>query len=72
MDIPVLGHLFRVDSERVDRTELLLLITPHVVRDRQEARSITHEFESRIRNLKAMLERAQGSKAAARTLEGPQ
>lgn len=57
MDVPVLGRLFRVDSERVDRTELIILITPHVIRDRAEARSVTEEFEGRIRNLKDMLER---------------
>jgi len=59
MDIPVLGRLFRLDTERLDRTELIILITPHVIRDREEARSVTEEFESRIHNLKQMLERAQ-------------
>ena len=56
---PVLGRLFRLDTERLDRTELIILITPHVIRDREEARSVTEEFESRIRNLKQMLQRAQ-------------
>lgn len=63
MDIPVLGHLFRTDSEKLDRTELIILITPHVIRDREEARNITDEFESRIRSLKGMLERVQGPKS---------
>jgi general secretion pathway protein D len=60
MDMPVLGRLFRVESERVDRTELILLITPHVIRSRDEARSVTEEFEGRIRNLKKMIERIKG------------
>lgn len=60
MDIPVLGRLFRTESDRLSRTELIILITPHVIRDRQEARAITGEFESRIRSLKGMIERVQG------------
>jgi general secretion pathway protein D len=64
MDIPVLGRLFRVESENLNRTELILLITPYVIRDRQEAQAVTAEFESRIRNLKQMLERVQPPKAA--------
>jgi len=64
MDIPVLGRLFRVESEAVDRTELLILITPHVIRDRDEARSITEEFESRIQSLKGMLDRVERQKSS--------
>ncbi|MCS6926953.1 MAG: type II secretion system secretin GspD [Candidatus Binatia bacterium] len=63
MDVPVLGRLFRVESERVDRTELIILITPHVIRDRDEARAVTEEFEGRIRNLKQMLERVKRPKS---------
>ncbi len=64
MDLPVLGRLFRVESETVDRTELLILITPYVIRDRDEARSITEEFESHISNLKGMLERVERRKSS--------
>jgi len=64
MDLPVLGRLFRVETEKVDRTELLVLITPHVIRNRDEARSITEEFESHISNLKGMLERVERRKSS--------
>ncbi|MGH7965004.1 MAG: type II secretion system protein GspD, partial [Candidatus Binatia bacterium] len=57
MDLPVLGRLFRVDREELNRIELIVLITPHVIRNRDEARSVTAEFESRIRNFRDMLER---------------
>jgi general secretion pathway protein D len=56
MDIPVLGRLFRTDSDRTIRTELIILITPHVIRSRQEAQSVTDEFEERIRGLRGMIE----------------
>ncbi|MGE0684937.1 MAG: type II secretion system protein GspD, partial [Candidatus Binatia bacterium] len=64
MDIPVLGRLFRSDSERLDRTELIILITPYVIRDRQEAQTITDEFKSRMHGLQGMLDRVQSLKAS--------
>jgi general secretion pathway protein D len=48
MDIPVLGQLFRSRGETTTRIELIIMITPYVVRDRQEARSVTEEFKARI------------------------
>jgi general secretion pathway protein D len=76
MDIPVLGRLFRVESERVDRTELIILITPRVIRDRDEARLVTEEFESRIRSLRGMLERVEKQKnkpqEPARSMPAPE
>ena len=56
MDIPVLGRLFRVDSEKVTRTELIILITPHVIRNRQELRTVSEEFTGRIQSLKEMID----------------
>ncbi len=63
MDIPVLGRLFRSESEQLDRTELIILITPYVIRDRQEAHTITTQFENRIRSLKGMIERVQSAQS---------
>ncbi len=48
MDIPVLGWLFRSETDQIDRTELIVLITPYVVRDREEARSVTEEFRRKV------------------------
>jgi type II secretory pathway component GspD/PulD (secretin) len=31
-DVPVLGHLFRYDATLVGRTELLIILTPHIIR----------------------------------------
>jgi len=36
-DIPVLGRLFRFDSEFEQRTELLIIMTPFIVNDEQDA-----------------------------------
>jgi general secretion pathway protein D len=49
MDIPVIGRAFRTERDRVRRTELIVLLTPHVVRDRQESRLATEAFRRRLR-----------------------
>ncbi len=57
MDIPVVGRAFRSDSDTVRRTELIVLLTPHVVRDRQESRMATEAFKSTLRGMQRDLER---------------
>jgi general secretion pathway protein D len=52
MDIPALGRLFRSDSDTLDRTELLITITPSVIRSRDEARTVTEDYADRIQGLK--------------------
>lgn len=47
-DIPVLGTMFRQKTDDQERTELLILITPRVVRDLREARRVTDEFRRRL------------------------
>ena len=58
MDVPVLGRLFRVEQDRRERTELVILITPYVIRDRNEAQIVTKEFTRRVNRLREMIERA--------------
>lgn len=57
MDIPVIGRAFRVESDTVRRTELIVLLTPHVVRDRQESRSATQAFRSTLKGMRRDLDR---------------
>jgi type II secretory pathway component GspD/PulD (secretin) len=72
MDIPVLGQLFRSRSDESDRTELIILITPYVVRDRSEARSVTDEFKSRVDDLLRELRIEEGGEARhSAVLEDP-
>ena len=47
-DIPVLGVLFGTRNLSTSRTELLVLITPHVVRDRASADSVTDELRRKL------------------------
>ena len=57
MDVPMLGRLFRVEQDKRERTELVILITPYVIRDRNEAQTVTKEFTRRVNRLRRMIER---------------
>ena len=57
MDVPVLGRFFRTTDDKTDRTELIFLITPHVIRNRSEGTAVTEEFKSKLSTLRNDLER---------------
>ena len=48
-ELPIIGWLFGVRQDLVKRTELLVLITPHVIRDRDEGDAITAELQRKLR-----------------------
>jgi general secretion pathway protein D len=47
-DIPILGTLVSTQSNSRARTELLVLITPHVVHDQRDARALTEDLRSQL------------------------
>ncbi len=49
-DLPVVGTLFSSQSNTRRRTELLVLITPHVVHDQRDARALTEDLRSQLIN----------------------
>ncbi|MCP5092184.1 MAG: type II secretion system protein GspD, partial [Gammaproteobacteria bacterium] len=54
-DVPVLGALFRSRKDTVARTELLVLITPRVIRNGAESRAITAELRERINGVTKLI-----------------
>jgi general secretion pathway protein D len=56
--IPVLGALFGNTEEQVDRTELIVLLTPRVVRDSEEAEQVTEEIKRKMREIAPILNSA--------------
>ena len=52
--IPVLGNLFKSQSNRVVRTELLLILTPYIVSSPEEADRITREFEQQLQAIEKL------------------
>jgi len=51
MNIPWLGNLFKTQATINERTELLVLLTPKVVRDPAESRAVTQELRRRLKGL---------------------
>ena len=47
-DIPLLGALVSQQNNQRTRTELLVLITPHVVQDQRQARSLTEDLRDQL------------------------
>ena len=52
-DIPVLGALFRSSSDSLDKTNLLLILTPHIIRDQDDLRVI---FERKMQERQEFLD----------------
>jgi general secretion pathway protein D len=49
-DIPLVGTLFSTQQNTRARTELLVLITPHVIHDQRDARALTEDLRSQLIN----------------------
>jgi general secretion pathway protein D len=47
-DIPILGNAVNSKDNTIVKTELIILIRPHVIRDLNEARSITDEYRRHL------------------------
>lgn len=47
-DIPFIGNAFKNKDDRVERTELLIAISPHVVKDNRQVSEIAAEFRDRL------------------------
>jgi len=54
-DIPVLGHAFGSTGFKNDKTELIFVITPHVIQSREQADALTREFTERVEALKDII-----------------
>ena len=49
--IPLIGNLFGNTSKTHDRTELIVLITPRVIVNSEDAREMTEEYEKKFESL---------------------
>ena len=54
-DLPGVGPLFGTTDDSVTRTELIIFITPRVIRDEIDAQGIAEELRDRMRGLKPPL-----------------
>jgi general secretion pathway protein D len=58
--IPVFGWLFGSRSDSVSRNELLIFITPRVIRSVEEGVQLSRDFEERVAQLKARMGETKG------------
>lgn len=54
-DIPFLGNLFKSTSIANKRTELIMLITPYVANDAEEADSLTNAFQKKLKEIEPLI-----------------
>ncbi|HSA80699.1 MAG TPA: type II secretion system secretin GspD [Geminicoccaceae bacterium] len=47
-ELPIVGNLFKTTRNDTDRTELLVLMSPHVIRDVENAREVTKDLRRRM------------------------
>jgi general secretion pathway protein D len=69
MDIPVVGRFFGTTNDETRRTELIMLITPRVIRSRDESLYVTEEFKAQMRAVRNEVERI--AKERAKNLPKP-
>ncbi len=70
--LPLVGGLFGSKSRNKDRTELILLLTPTVISNRDESRELTREYSKQFLGLKPLRikEQQRLEKERARQMEG--
>ncbi len=47
-DIPILGSLFKTESRGVDRTELIILLTPYIIDSPETSRQVRDAFRDKL------------------------
>jgi general secretion pathway protein D len=60
--IPVIGFFFGKNTRKNDRRELILLLTPHIVTDEIQSKTVTDELKEKITGLKEDFEKARKKK----------
>jgi len=55
-DIPLIGILFGTKTRKIDKTELMMTITPYIVRNKDEGEYLTQSFQDSVTKLKGLLQ----------------
>jgi general secretion pathway protein D len=50
-DVPILGWLFKSKTKTKRRAELIILLTPRVIKDLEDVKRVTDEFKDRVGNV---------------------
>jgi len=57
--IPILGALFGFQEYIYKKTELVVLLTPHIITDHIQSKTVTDDFKEKVDGLKKQLEKEQ-------------
>jgi general secretion pathway protein D len=57
--VPILGKLFRYDTDNVTKTELIIIIVPHVLSSKSKSEELTEEFIGKFKKLKSYLDESE-------------
>jgi general secretion pathway protein D len=68
-DIPWVGNLFKSTSKSLSRTELLLTLTPYVIRSQDDTERVNHEADELMDAVRAYTSKMDAQKAAARRVQ---
>jgi len=49
--IPILGYLFGNTTKENNRTELVILLTPYIVKDQQDVAALTNKYADKITDI---------------------
>jgi general secretion pathway protein D len=55
--IPILGALFGRQEYTITKKELVLLLTPHIITDHIQSKTVTDDFKEKVDGLKKELEK---------------
>ena len=55
--IPILGYLFGTTTDSVRKKELIVMVTPHVVANHEEADALTEEYKGRVKELRKQIQK---------------
>jgi general secretion pathway protein D len=54
-DVPLMGELFSTANDRGEKTELLIFLTPRIIRNLETARDATRDLQEQMGTLRRML-----------------
>ena len=57
--IPILGYLFGSTTDKTTKRELIIMVTPHVVANHDEADALTQEYKGRVKELRRRIDKTE-------------
>jgi general secretion pathway protein D len=55
--VPVFGGLFGTQNSKSLKTETIIVMTPHIITDANQSRSVTQEFRQKVRGIQEEIQR---------------